>query len=215
MLPPPSGGSRRRRFVAFCFIAMLASLSGILRAVAQTPQPWLFVETIANGKPTGAVTFLRDDSSGALTQLANSQSTFTNPCGPSSLDPKGRFLYGYCADGLSMYTLDASTGAVTEVATSPYQVSGDRGKFGAIRVPAEVGPVCGSGHEHLEARYFSSGRDRAGAGAGKHPDAACAGRVGGRRRRGRSERPRHRDLDQPIPQPADAVSERAAISDQV
>jgi hypothetical protein len=90
------------------------------------------VETIANNKPTGAVTFLRDDASGALTPLANSQTTFTNPCGPSTIDPKGRFLYGYCADGLSMYMLDAITGAVREVATSPYQAS--TGQFGVLVV---------------------------------------------------------------------------------
>ena len=136
MVPRPSGGSRRR-FVAFCFVAMLSSLSGIFCASAQTPQPWLFVETIANNKPTGTVTFLRDDSSGALTQLANSQTTFTNPCGPSTIDPKGRFLYGYCADGLSMYTLDASTGAVSEVATSPYQAS--TGQFGVLVIAESSG----------------------------------------------------------------------------
>ena len=137
MLPRPSGGSRRRRFVAFCFVAMLGSLLGIFCASAQTPQPWLFVERIANNKPTGTVTFLRDDSSGALTQLANSQTTFTNPCGPSAIDPKGRFLYGYCADGLSMYTLDASTGAATEVATSPYQAS--TGQFGVLVIAESSG----------------------------------------------------------------------------
>jgi hypothetical protein len=129
-------------------VAALASLSGIFRATAQTPQPWLFVETIANNKPTGAVTFLRDDSSGALTPhgpakrlptrpLANSQTTFTNPCGPSTIDPKGRFLYGYCADGLSMYALDASTGAVSEVATSPYQAS--TGQFGVLVIAESSG----------------------------------------------------------------------------
>jgi hypothetical protein len=130
MCPRPSGGSRRLRFVAYCFVAVLAPFPGIFRAAAQTPQPWLFVETIANGKPTGAVTFLRDDSSGALTQLANSQTTFTNPCGPSAIDPKGRFLYGYCANGLSMYSVNASTGAANEVATSPYQAS--TGQFGVL-----------------------------------------------------------------------------------
>ena len=55
-----------------------------------------------------------------MTLLAGSQTTFTNPCGPSTIDPKGRFLYGYCADGLSMYALNTTTGAATEVATSPY-----------------------------------------------------------------------------------------------
>ncbi|HWY06542.1 MAG TPA: choice-of-anchor D domain-containing protein [Candidatus Acidoferrales bacterium] len=116
---------------------MLASFVGVFRASAQTPQPWLFVETSANGKATGAVTFLRDDSSGALRLLANSQTTFTNPCGPATIDPKGRFLYGYCANGLSMYTLDAITGAASEVATSPYQAS--TGQFGVLVIAESSG----------------------------------------------------------------------------
>ena len=137
MLRRPSSGRRRRRVIAFCFFALLACLAGTFRASAQTPQPWLFVDTIANGKTTGAVTFLRDDSNGSLTLLANSQTTFTNPCGPSAIDPKGRFLYGYCADGLSMYTLDAITGAVSEVATSPYQAS--TGQFGVLVIAESSG----------------------------------------------------------------------------
>jgi centrosomal CEP192-like protein/ASPM-SPD-2-Hydin domain-containing protein len=137
MLPRPSGGPSRRRIIAFCFVAALACFPGIFRADAQTPQPWLFVETIANGKATGAVTFLRNDSNGSLTLLANSQTTFKNPCGPSAIDPKGRFLYGYCADGLSMYALDAITGAVHEVATSPYQAS--TGQFGVLVIAESSG----------------------------------------------------------------------------
>jgi len=130
MLSRPSGGNRRRRVFAFSIVVSIAGSLGSFRAAAQTPQPWLFVETIANTKPTGAVTFLRDDSSGALTLLAGSQTTFTNPCGPSTIDPKGRFLYGYCADGLSMYALNSTTGAATEVATSPFQAS--TGQFGVL-----------------------------------------------------------------------------------
>jgi len=137
MLPRPSGGPSRRRVIAFCFVVALPCFPGIFRAAAQTPQPWLFVETIANGKATGAVTFLRDDSSGALTLLANSQTTFTNPCAPSTIDPKGRFLYGYCANGLSMYAVDAITGAVREVAASPYQAS--TGQFGVLVVAESSG----------------------------------------------------------------------------
>src|SRR5258708_15410699 len=136
MSRPPSGGCRRR-VIAFCFVATLASLSGIFHATAQTPQPWLFGGAIADNKRSGGVTFLRDDTSGALTPLAGSQTTFTNPCGPSAIDPKGRFLYGYCADGLSMYALDSSTGAVSEVATSPYQAS--TGQFGVLVVAESSG----------------------------------------------------------------------------
>jgi len=133
----PSGGKCRRSVIAFSFVVALASSLGSFQAAAQTPQPWLFIETIANTKPTGAVTFLRDDSSGALTLLAGSQTTFTNPCGPATIDPKGRFLYGYCADGLSMYALNATTGAATEVATSPFQAS--TGQFGVLVVGESSG----------------------------------------------------------------------------
>jgi len=137
MLQYPSGGSHRRRAVTFSIFAMLVCFFGLFRASAQTPQPWLFVNTIANGKTTGSVTFLRDDSSGALSLLANSQTTFTNSCGPSAIDPKGRYLYGYCADGLSMYTVDAATGAVSEVATSPFQAS--TGQFGVLVIAESSG----------------------------------------------------------------------------
>src|ERR1700676_1570819 len=137
MLPCPSGGTHRHRLVAFCFVAALACFFGLSRAAAQTPQPWLFVNTIANGKTTGAVTFLRDDSSGALSLLANSQTTFTNPCGPSAIDPKGRYLYGYCSNGLSMYIVDALSGAASEVATSPFQAS--TGQFGVLVIAESTG----------------------------------------------------------------------------
>lgn len=137
MLSRPSGGKRRRSLVAFSFVTAIASILGSFRTAAQTPQPWLFVETIANTKPTGSLTFLRDDSSGALTLLAGSQTVFTNPCGPSSIDPKGRFLYGYCAEGLSMYALNTTTGAATEVATSPFQAS--TGQFGVLVVAESSG----------------------------------------------------------------------------
>jgi hypothetical protein len=137
MISPPSSGNRRRCVIAFSFVAALASSLGSFRIAAQTPQPWLFVETIANTKPTGALTFLRDDSSGVLTLLAGSQTTFTNPCGPATIDPKGRFLYGYCADGLSMYALNTTTGAATEIATSPFQAS--TGQFGVLVVAESSG----------------------------------------------------------------------------
>jgi hypothetical protein len=137
MMSPLSGGRGRHRVAAFCFIAALASLSAIFPTSAQTPQPWLFVETIANNKPTGALTFLRDDAGGALTLLAGSQTTFTNPCGPATIDPKGRFLYGYCADGLSMYALNPTTGAASELATSPFQAS--TGQFGVLVVAESSG----------------------------------------------------------------------------
>ncbi|HTB95170.1 MAG TPA: choice-of-anchor D domain-containing protein [Candidatus Sulfotelmatobacter sp.] len=133
----PSGGTHRRSTVTFCIFTLLACFFGVFRAAAQTPQPWLFVNTIANGKTTGSVTFLRDDASGALSLLPNSQTTFTNPCGPSAIDPKGRYLYGYCVDGLSMYTVDAATGAASEVAASPFQAS--TGQFGVLVIAESTG----------------------------------------------------------------------------
>ncbi|HET7108018.1 MAG TPA: choice-of-anchor D domain-containing protein [Candidatus Acidoferrum sp.] len=137
MSSPPSGGRSRLRVAAFCIAAGLAMSLGISRAAAQTSQPLLFVETIANNQATGAVTFLRDDSSGALTLLPGTQTTFRNPCAPSTIDPKGRFLYGYCADGVAMYTLNSGTGALAEVATSPYQAS--TGQFGVLVIAESSG----------------------------------------------------------------------------
>ena len=137
MISRPSGGNWPRGVLVFCLVVLLSSSLGIFRAAAQTPQPWLFVETIANNKPAGSLTFLGDDSGGPLSLLAGSPTTFTNPCGPSTIDPKGRFLYGYCADGLSMYSLNSSTGAVNEVATSPFQASS--GQFGALIVAESSG----------------------------------------------------------------------------
>jgi len=141
MNPRPSGGRCRYCAIAFCFVAALACFPGIFPAAAQTPQPWLFVETVAKGNATGGLTFLRDDSTGALTLLANSQTSFTNPCAPAAIDPKGRFLYGYCANGLSMYSVNASTGAANEVATSPFQAS--TGQFDVLLLAESSGQfVC-------------------------------------------------------------------------
>ncbi len=137
MNPRPSGGRFRGPAIAINLVAALACFPGFFSTAAQTPQPWLFVETVANGKSTGALTFLRDDSTGALTLLVNSQTSFTNPCAPAAIDPKGRFLYGYCANGLSMYSVNASTGAANEVAASPFQAS--TGQFDVLLLAESSG----------------------------------------------------------------------------
>ena len=101
--------------LALLFVALPASA-----ARGQTPQPYLFA---INSGQNGTVTFLRDDVAGPLTLLPNSPSTFTHNCFPTASDPRGRFLYSLCGDGIGMYTLDATTGAVTETPTSPYAAS--------------------------------------------------------------------------------------------
>jgi hypothetical protein len=37
--------------------------------------------------------------------------------------PKGQFLFGACGNGLAMYSFDSTSGAVQEIATSPYTAS--------------------------------------------------------------------------------------------
>jgi hypothetical protein len=77
----------------------------------------------ANPNQYGAVTFVRDDTTGVLTLAPNTTVSFVNPCDPVFIEPKARFLYGGCGNGLSMYTLDPATGKVAEVPTSPFAAS--------------------------------------------------------------------------------------------
>jgi centrosomal CEP192-like protein len=102
---------------ALFLCALLASA-----AHSQAPKPYLFGVTSANSQ-YGTVTFLRDDVAGPLTLFPNSASTFSHNCYPTAIDPRGRFLYSSCGDGVGMYTLDSTTGAVSEVPTSPYAAS--------------------------------------------------------------------------------------------
>ncbi|HEY2458386.1 MAG TPA: choice-of-anchor D domain-containing protein, partial [Candidatus Acidoferrum sp.] len=88
---------------------------------AQTPQPLLFAVSTSNNQYS-ASTFLRDDVAGTLTLLQTS-ALFKNPCVPSAIDAKGRFLFGMCAGGLSLYTYDSATGTIAEVAASPFATS--------------------------------------------------------------------------------------------
>jgi hypothetical protein len=105
-------------------------------AAAQTPQPYVFAGTVKNNQ-YGLVTLQRDDAMGTLTALANTNVTLLNPCFPSEVDARGRFLFGTCGDGLSMYTLDPTTGAVAELATSPFAVS--TGNSGILAIAESTG----------------------------------------------------------------------------
>lgn len=92
---------------------------------AQTSQPYLFAEVPPSSiQPhAGMTAFFRNDSTGALTLLSDSATTFNDACVPSAIDPKGRFLYSICGDGASMYTLDSATAAVGEVPNAPFAAS--------------------------------------------------------------------------------------------
>jgi hypothetical protein len=95
------------------------SLSLTVAAPAQTQQPFLI--TVPSGaNEFGAVTFTRDDTTGVLTLVPNTTVTFQNPCVPFKPDPTFRFLFGNCNGGLSMYTLNGTTGVVAEVPNSPF-----------------------------------------------------------------------------------------------
>ncbi|MGB7284982.1 MAG: choice-of-anchor D domain-containing protein [Candidatus Acidiferrum sp.] len=102
--------------------AVALAISFVPSAHAQTQQPFLIaIQTQTN--TYGAVTFVRDDSTGSLTLVPNSAVTFTDGCEPFFIEPKDRFLFGPCGSGLSMYTLNGSTGILAEVPTSPFTES--------------------------------------------------------------------------------------------
>src|SRR5215813_1847893 len=76
---------------------------------AQTQQPLVIAARASSSSSYGSVALLRDDTTGALTLLPNSDAAFTQDCFPFVAEPRQTFLYGYCADGLSMYSLDGSS----------------------------------------------------------------------------------------------------------
>jgi hypothetical protein len=101
-------------------LALAASI--IPSAHGQTQQPFLIAVQTA-GSLHGTVTFVRDDTTGVLALVSNSAVNFTNPCSPFIAEPKYRFLFGACGNGISMYTLDGSTGLIGEVPASPFAAS--------------------------------------------------------------------------------------------
>jgi hypothetical protein len=107
----------------------------IAAARPQTTQPVLFAVSTVNHQYS-ASTFLRDDIAGSLT-LLNTSAPFKNPCTPQAIDAKGRFLFGACGDGLALYTFDAPSGTVAEIAASPFNAS--TGNTGTLIVAESTG----------------------------------------------------------------------------
>jgi hypothetical protein len=118
----PSSRSKKHWKILIILFALASALLAIPSANGQTQQPFLIAVQTA-GSQHGTVTFVRDDTTGALTLVQNSAVNFTNPCSPFIAEPKYRFLFGACGNGLSMYTLDGSTGAIAEVSASPFAAS--------------------------------------------------------------------------------------------
>ncbi len=133
--------SFKGRIAPFSFlISFLLFLIPAPRCAAQTTQPFLFAGTYdSSTHSTGVVTFLRNSSTGVLSFVPNSAVTFKDACAPSAIDPTGRFLFGICGDGLSMYTLDPATGIVAETASSPYSVSATPTESGVVVVAETTG----------------------------------------------------------------------------
>jgi hypothetical protein len=121
-------------------LSILAFLFGAPRGNAQTTQPYLFAGTYnSSTNVSGFVTLLRDGSTGALTLVPNTAVTFPDSRNPGAIDPTGSFLYGICGEGVSMYTLDSTTGIAAETATSPYLASTTTGQSGVLVVAESTG----------------------------------------------------------------------------
>jgi hypothetical protein len=111
----------------FASVAFLLVLCAASPSSAQTQQPFLFATQFSNNQTVGIAVFVRNDQTGELTEVANSPFTaiHSQDCGIAVVDPKGRFGYGSCGLGASMYTIDETTGAVEEVSGSPFGASTD------------------------------------------------------------------------------------------
>jgi hypothetical protein len=123
--------------LSFRIFILAANLCFLMIAAArpQTTQPVLFAVSTVNHQYS-ASTFLRDDIAGSLT-LLNTSAPFKNPCTPQAIDAKGRFLFGACGDGLALYTFDAPSGTVAEIAASPFNAS--TGNTGTLIVAESTG----------------------------------------------------------------------------
>jgi len=78
-------------------------------ASAQTQQPFLFAGEASNGQVTDFAVFVRNDQTGDLTEVSGSPFTslHSRTCVMTIVDPKGRFAYGPCGLGASIYTRPA------------------------------------------------------------------------------------------------------------
>jgi Chitobiase/beta-hexosaminidase C-terminal domain/Abnormal spindle-like microcephaly-assoc'd, ASPM-SPD-2-Hydin len=138
---------RPRSFCGFgtCTILFLLLLFSVLSMLAplvsaQTTQPFLFAATYDNNtKSSGFVTILRNSSTGALSLVPNTAVSFKDPCSPSTIDPTGHFLFAVCGEGVAMFTLDSTTGIVSETATSPYAASVSTGQSGILVATESTG----------------------------------------------------------------------------
>jgi hypothetical protein len=65
--------------------------------------------------------------------------SFEDPCNPTTIDPTGSFLFGICGEGVSMYTLDSTTGILAETAASPYFASVSNGQTGVTLISESTG----------------------------------------------------------------------------
>ena len=132
----------QRRTAPVLFLFLLFSFCSVTTpyGFAQTTQPFLFASTYDNGtKSLGFVTLLRNSSTGALSMVPNTAVSFKDSCSPATIDPTGRFLFGMCGEGVVMYTLDATSGIVTETATSPYAASVSTGQIGMLLAAESTG----------------------------------------------------------------------------
>ena len=119
---------------------LFAGLLAAPRAAAQTTQPYLFAATNnSSGELSGFVTVLRDSTTGVLTLVPNTSVSFKDPCSPTIIDPTGNFLFGMCGEGVTMYTLDATTGVVSETPSSPYTASASTGQNGVLLASESTG----------------------------------------------------------------------------
>jgi hypothetical protein len=126
--------------VFFLWLPLLGFLVDPGHGNAQTTLPYLFAGTYDSSSNTsGFVTLLRDSTTGVLTLVPNTAVTFPDSCNPAAIDPTGSFLYGLCGEGVSMYTLDSTTGVAAETATSPYLASTTTGQSGVLVVAESTG----------------------------------------------------------------------------
>lgn len=130
--PVPSfavGDSHSSRFALSALLATVFFLLLSAGAHAQTSPPPLMYQNPDTANTSGGFSFAAltvNQQTGALAPAAGSPFAATSSLQSMAIDPQGRFLYAVnpAANTVSMFSIDSTTGALSQVPGSPFSVAG-------------------------------------------------------------------------------------------
>jgi hypothetical protein len=125
------------------------------------------------------MTLQRDDATGTLTLLANTNATLLNPCSPSETDARGRFCLEFAAMGCRCTRWTRRVGLSRSWQHRHLRSTGnsgdfaDRGGHWTVRVSVESDSAGDAGAQFADPGYISNRCKHAGTDSGFQPEYRC------------------------------------------